>query len=78
MRDPSKKLRGVLDPLLLKNIRYYDFVIMTVQNWLHKLLLNSLRWLLPPNENYFLPSTAIRSGSRIPVTSKKELFAAIV
>ena len=27
--------------------------------------------------NYFLPSTAIRKGSRVPATSKKELFVAI-
>ena len=30
-----------------------------------------------PNENYILPSTAIRSESRMPATSKKELFAVI-
>ena len=30
-----------------------------------------------PNENYFLPSTTIRRGSRMHATSKKELFVAI-
>ena len=29
--------------------------------------------MLPPNENYFLPITAIRR-SRVPASSKKELF----
>ena len=33
------------------------------------------RWLLPSNEN--LRSTAIRSGSRMPVTLTKELFVAV-
>ena len=33
--------------------------------------------MLLPNENYFLPSTASRSGSRMPATSKKELFVEI-
>ena len=32
--------------------------------------------MLPPHENYFLPSTVIRSGYRIPATSKKEPFVA--
>ena len=36
-----------------------------------------IKWLLPPYENYFLPSTVIRSGSRMPATSKKELLVTI-
>ena len=34
-------------------------------------------WLLPPTENYFLPSTTIENRSKMPATSKKELFMAI-
>ena len=33
--------------------------------------------LLPQNENYFLPRTAISSGSRMLAKSKKKLFVAI-
>ena len=48
-------------------MRFYDFIII-----------NLVMCLLPPTENYFLPSTAIESRSKMPATSKKELFVAIV
>ena len=54
-----------------------QFVIITVKNYFHKCLLNYIRRLFPQNENYFLPSTAIRSGSRVFAASKKELFVVI-
>ena len=36
-----------------------------------------LIWMVASNQNYFLLGTAIRSGSKMLVTSKKELFVAI-
>ena len=59
-----------------KRITPWDIQLSSL-TYLPNLLLNWFRWLLPQNENYFLPSTAIRSEYRIPVTSKKELFVAI-
>ena len=59
-----------------KRITLWDIQLSSL-TYLPNLLLNWFRWLLPQNENYFLPSTAIRSEYRIPVTSKKELFVAI-
>ena len=35
-----KTLNGVLDPLVLKYIRFYDFVFITVENRLYRLPLN--------------------------------------
>ena len=35
-RDPSKILIGVLDPLLLKYVGFYNFVIITVENCFYK------------------------------------------
>ena len=69
-------MKGVLDPILIKYVLFYDFVIITIGNCL-KLLSNKLRWLLPPNENYFLPITAIKNWFKMPSTSKKRLFVAI-
>ena len=44
---------------------------------LNFVILQESQQLLPPNENYFLQSTDIRSRSKMPATSKEEFFVAI-
>ena len=36
--------------------------------------IEKIRWLLPPNENYFLINIIIKDRSRMHATSKTEIF----
>ena len=52
----------------------HDFLITKVECYFQKWLLNSIRWLLPSNENYLLKITVIKDRSRMSATSQMELF----
>ena len=70
------KLGVSLDKVLVWNT-YCATWSWTPMVLLHLVTLKESQQLLPPNENYFLPSSAIRSGFRMSTTSKKGLFIAI-